>query len=466
MFYKKKHLKKSFCLFFFFNLSAEASFLELKLEHYSSKPITADQLKDYAFLNGDFDYGFKKEPFTFESELLFENSLDFKNWLHWDIPQLVISYKYNFKKTFYHMESIEISLGRKIKTWSEGDKFWKLGLWNPLIFWNSLHPKEKGIIGSFFTFKSHRWKSDFFIGAIHLSDSLPHFQEYNQKIYTYSRWGSILPRTVEVDLDKLDIYYTIRSSFLFDYLNQQSFYGSFSTWSEIEDSRYWIRWTLAYKPTNHLYYILNQQGQVRLSVEKDRDTVYVDQEFTGLYAKQRNLSTEWGLDYKKLTMIFSLENTSIKDEKLIDQEIWSFLKSRESFTYFSFLSKYHYKENSFFELAFIQSWFGNYNNYSKTAVVPVFLVQHRVSNGFSIGLEHKDLDFKQQPFEFHLKYQYSLLDQGAWFFIQSLYYLSPKIYTKVSAHILGSKNRNNPPKSFLESFYYNDYFTWSLVYDF
>ena len=465
MFCKEKYFKKFFCFFSFFSLSAEASFLELEWEHYSSKPITSEQLKDYVFLKGDFGYRFKKKPLAFESELLFENSLDFIQWSHWDIPQLFVSYTYNFKKTFYHIKSIEISLGRKLKTWSEGDKFWKLGLWNPLIFWNSLYPKEKGVVGSFFTFKSHRWKTDFFLGAIHLPDSLPHFRENNQKVYTYSRWGSILPRTV--DYYNLDIYYIMTNSLLFDYLNQQSFYGSFSTWSEIEGSRYWIRWSLAYKPTNHFYYILNKKD--RLIVNKkteDRDPIYVAQEFTGLYGRQRTLSTEWGLDYKKLTMVFSLENASIKDEKVIDQETWSFLQSRESFTYFSVLSKYHYKEKSFFELAFIQSWFGNYNSYSKTDAFPAFLVQHRVSNGFSIGLEHKGLDFKQQLFEFHLKYQYSLLDQGAWFFIQSLYYLSPKIYTKVSAHILGSKKRNNPPKSFLENFYYNDYFTWSLVYDF
>jgi len=457
--------QKVIFLAFFYSLSAMGGLIELELEHYTSPPVVSSQTQDYAILKADYNYDFKKQDFYFHSELKFEHRLSFKNWLHFDVPQLFVSYKYDFTRPFYSLESIEVSVGRKIKAWSEGDKYWGFSLWNPLILWNPLHPKEKGSFGSFITFNSQNWKSDFFIGAFHFPDSNPHLQERNKEIYTYSRWGKILP--TQIDQYPLDIYYTLKSASLFDYINQQSFFSSFKTWSEKEDTRYWIKWSLAYKPTNHIYYLLNQEKRLRISIAEDgRDSVYVDQILTGIYSRQRILSTEWGLDYKSLSMIFSLENVSIRDEKFLEKKVWSFSSSRESFTYFSFLSKYYYLDKNFIELGFVQSWFGNYNIYSDTNLFPVFLTQHRISNGFSLALEYKGFHFKGLPFALNLKYQYSFLDQGAWFSGQILYYLAPKLYTKISAHVLGSESLNESPRSFLERFYYNDYFTWSLAYDF
>ena len=464
MFFQKKIFQNILFFSFFYSFPALASFLELELEHYTSPPITSDQLQDYAFLKGGYDYNFEKKGFYFNSEVQFEYSLDFKNWLHFDVPQLFVSYKYDFQKLFFNIESIEFSIGRKIQVWSEGDRYWGLGLWNPLILWNPLHPEEKGSVGSFITFNSNNWKSDFFIGVFHFPDSVPHFREKNQETYTHSRWGTLLPRTV--DQYNLNIYYTLKRTFLFDYINQQSFFGSFSTWSQKEDSRYWIKWSLAYKPTNHIYYLLNELKKVRISAEENRPAIYVDQQLTGVYVRQRILSTEWGLDYKNLSMVFSLENIKMREERFLEKEIWDFSSSIDGFSYFSFLSKYYYWNQSFIELGFIQSWFGNYNSYSNTDTFPVYLSQHRVSNGFSVALEHKGFHSKELSFVLNLKYQYSFLDEGDWLSAQALCYLSPKIYTKVSAHLMGLDRLNESKRSFLEKFYYNDHFTWSLAYDF
>ena len=455
--------QKVFIFFFCYSLSAQASFIELELEYYLSPPITSDQLKDYAFLKGGYDFDFKKRDIYFNSELLFEHSLGLRKWLYFEVPQVFLSYQYHFTKPFYSIELIEVSVGRKKQVWSEGDKYWGLGLWNPLILWNPLFPEEKGTVGSFVSFHSKNWKSDVFIGAIHFPDSVAHFREKNQETYTYSRWGSILPSRIHNH--NLPIYYTLKNSYLFDYINQRSFFTSFSTWTQQNDSRYWIKWSLAYKPTNHIYYLLNQDKRLKVSAEKDRKGFYIDQTLTGVYSKQRILSTEWGLDYQQLSMIFSLENATIRDENILE-ESWSFFRSRESFTYLSFLLKYYYWDQSVIELGLIQSWFGNYTNHSKLNHAPAFLSQHRMSNGFSVAVEHKGLNRKELPFILKLKYQYSFLDQSAWLSFKALYYLSSKFYTKASVQVLGGNSLNENAKSFLHEFYYNDYVTWGLVYDF
>ena len=462
MFFKRAFL---FLLAIFYSFTSWGNFIELEIDHYSSKPIIPQQIQTYSFLKGMYDFDLEKRGLDFRSQFQFEHSLDFTKWFYFEIPHFFLSYKYDFKKDFYNIQSIEVSLGRKKQSWSEGDSYWGFGLWNPLILWNPLHPKEKGSVGSFLTLNANRWKSDFFIGAFHFPDSVPHFQEKNQETYTHSRWGAILPK--KVDRYDLNIYYTLNRTFVFDYINQRSFFASFSTWSQVEESRYWIRWSIAYKPTNHIYYLLNDSKRLRISAtESHPDAMYVDQHLTGVNARQRILSTEWGLNYKKLSMIFSLENANIKDDSLLENKGWSFFRSAESFTYFSMLTKYQYLDKGFFEMGFLQSWFEDYNSYSQNDILPVFLTQHRISNGFSIAFDHQGFYSKNLPYSLKLKYQYSFSNKGGWLSTEFLFYLSSKVYTKLSANILGVGISNEIPSSFLENFYYNDYFTWSLAYDF
>ncbi|MDE0091982.1 MAG: hypothetical protein OXN83_01695, partial [Oligoflexia bacterium] len=71
---------------------------------------------------------------------------------------------------------------------------------------------------------------------------------------------------------------------------------------------------------------------------------------------------------------------------------------------------------------------------------------------------------------FALKYQYSFLDQGAWLFAKALFYVTSRAYTEVTIDILGAvdllKNKTSKNRSLLNTFKHNDYFTWSVAYDF
>ena len=474
-----------FLIFFCAHQAVSSGSVKLEWEHYFSQPVTPDQLTDYVFLKGDYDLEFTKGPFYFKSRFKLKHSLDYRNWTRFSVPELFFLYKYDFKNSFYTIESIELYLGRKIKVWSEGDKYWSLGLWNPAILWNPLNPVTAGNTGSFVTFKSNNWESDFFIGALHFPDSQSHLDQRDQRFYTYSRWGIVLPH--KVDRFDLDIYYPKPSPFLFDLLNQRSFFVSFKTWSEKSDRNYWIKWSFADKPANHYYYIMNITGRVKFNSEKKQEperiktinneadklksssgkassVVFVDQILNAALSRQRILSTEWGIAYKGFSVIFSLENTTIKEEKTFNKEDWSFINSRDSFTYFSLLLKYNYLDNNFIELGLIQSWFNKYNNYVNTSQVPVFFSRSRILEGWGLSWENRGAASKNLPLIFKLKYQYSFLDQGAWLSAKASYYMSAKTYMECSVNILGSKLAES--KSFLDRFRHNDYFTWSFVHDF
>ena len=287
------------------------------------------------------------------------------------------------------------------------------------------------------------------------------------RIYTHSRWVSHLPD--RVDSRPVDIYYSTFRPFISDILFQQSFLLSFKTWSETPETFYWMKWSFADKPTNRLYYVLNKSGVIKIGEEKG-SAVFADQGITILPVRERILSTEWGLDYKELSIIFSLENTKIKEDLSIRPEDWEFVNLRGNFTYFSLLLKYNYLKDSFVQLGFIQSWFKNYNIYKESKEKPAILLRSKVLEGVGLDWQTKLLSCKKQPVFLSLKYQYSFLDQGAWLFGKISYYMTPEIYTELTVDILGAtewvNGKDIRESTFLNSFKHNDYFTWSLVYDF
>ncbi|MCY4321356.1 MAG: hypothetical protein OXC37_02990 [Bdellovibrionaceae bacterium] len=451
-------VQKNILSFFIFFMSYSYS-NELKLEwqSYISPPSLNEQFSDYVFMKGNYQNSVKKEDFYFSSKFLFQYSLYNSKFFYFGIPEIYFNYKYFLENDFYSIKSIQVSLGRQVKNWSFGDQYWDLGLWNSLNRWNPLYPIDNGLIGSFFTFTSDWWESNFFIGAFYLPDQDIKFVIEDGHIYSQSRWSNVLPKKVE----KLntDIFYYNDAPFIFDTLLQQSFLFSFKTWSNFsKEGFYWIKGAFANKPSNNLFYVLKVKD--RLEIERKKEgSFFVNQGISVFPVRQRILSTEWGLDYKKSSLIVSFENTNMKSESPLPKD-WEFVRDQSNFTYFSLLFKYNYLEDSFFRLAFIQSWFTD-GILSKE--LSSFIQRGKILEG--IGFDWQTKFFINQPLHLNLKYQYSFLDEGAWLSVRSIYYISPKIYTELGIDIVGSVSKSIN-ESFLKKFKHNDYFTWSLVYDF
>ena len=447
---------------FLYGFSVLATTAELEWQHYTSYPSIKEQFSDYAFFKMDHKLDFKKDSFYFDSQIYFKYSLDRSKFSYFDLSELYVSYDYELEIPIYSVHSIEINLGRKIKRWSLGDSYWGFNLWNPINRWNPLHPLESGLIGSFFTFKASQWESNFFIGAVHVPGQGVDTVKENGRIYSRSRWFSMLPS--QVHSLNIDIYYSQINPFIFDVLFQQSFLFSFKTWSKTSEAFYWIKWAFADKPANHLFFVLNQNN--RLQVEKAKGgEVFVNQKITVLPVRQRVLSAEWGLDYKDVEMTFSLENTNMK-EPSIPPEYLKFVAERDNFTYFSSWLKYNYLDNSFFRLSYIQSWFKNVG-FSRRE--PSLVIIGRILEGVGVDWQAQFFTNTNQPLFLNLKYQYSFLDQGAWLSAKARYYMTPQIYTEITMDILGAvefKDGEGKNNSFLNAFKHNDYFTWGLAYDF
>lgn len=453
-------------LFFFFTLfysfGAGASSLMFELQHYTSAPALKSQLTDYALLKWDQKTDFHKGFFYFDSHIQAEYGLDRSEFRYFNIPELYFFYKYDLQKALYHIQSIELNVGRKIKIWSIADEYWDMGLWNPLSRWNPLHPQTSGLVGSFLTLKARQWTADFFLGALHFPNQETQTIQKDRAIYSHSRWFSPLPH--RVDVLNIDIHYFTHKPFIINTLFQQSYLLNIKTWSEASEPRYWMKWSIADKPVNHLFFVLNKTKLFHIGQEEGA-VGNVHQNITILPVRQRLLSSEWGLDYKNVSAVFTLENSKMKEED-IPPEDWDFLNLRGNFTYFSTILKYNFSSKHFVRGAYIKSWFKNYDitNTDNTGEKhPSILRRYKVLEGIGLDWQTEFVSSRGLKRILTLNYCYSFLNEGSWLFVKALYYISPKIYTGLTFDILGAKNNDH---YFLGLFRHNDYFAWSLAYDF
>ena len=447
-------------ILFFYMICAPfvyASDVKLEWQHYTSPPRVKEQLSDYVLFKGNYKKDFTKGPFYFDSEFQLEHGLDRSQFFYFNVPEFYLNYKYELEKFLYSVESIQVGLGRKAEEWSLADEYWGLSLWNTQNRWNPLHPSSNGLIGSFFTFKAKQWESRFFIGAVYLPDQEIQIIEKEGRIYSHSRWFSAL--SSQVNPFDINIDYSIDKPFIFDLLFQQSFLFSLKTWSKTSEFSYWMRWSFADKPVNHLFHISNINNSLQVE-KKEGGRIFVNPELTIFPVRQRILSTEWGLDYKKLSAVFSLENTRMKPKSVLPQK-WSFVKDRSDFTYFSALLKYDYLRGSFLRLAFIQSWFrGDWISRQASSIMG----RWRVLEGAGLDWQTQFFSHKNQPLYLTVKYQHSFLDQGDWLYAQALFYMTDKIYTEFTVNVLGALAHLD--HTFFKKYKHNDYYTWGLAYDF
>ena len=450
--------------FLFYCLKSTAGGLSLEWQHYLSAPSLESQKIDYIFFKGEKKKDWSKGPFYFDSHFQTEYSLNKDKTFRFNIPELYFSYKYKLKQPLYSIKSLTLDMGRKIKEWSLADEYWDMGLWNALSLWNPLHPATSGLIGSFLNLTAKQWSADLLLGALYLPHQETKLIRENGDIYSHSRWFSPLPNQVE-SLN-IDIHYFTRAPFLLDILFRQSYLLSFKTWSQTKNTHYWIKWAIADKPANHLFYVLNKENL--FTVGKEKGAVgQVNQQISVLPVRQRILSLEWGLNYNNLSAVFTLENIKTKETET-KPESWDFVNHRENFTYFSALLKYNFSAGSarhFIQTAYIQPWFQDQNINSKDLTKqkpPAILQRYKVLEGLGFDWSAKFLSSKGLLRSLSLSWRYSFLNKGAWLSAKGSYHITPKISALASLDILGAENNKT---YFLNRFRHNDYFSWSIVYD-
>lgn len=85
-------------------------------------------------------------------------------------------------------ESSNVSLGRKKYDWTEIDRIWSLGLWQPRYAIDALRPEDQGLTGLFYDYKKGYFQLLAFASSIYIPTIGPDIREENGEIKSDNRW--------------------------------------------------------------------------------------------------------------------------------------------------------------------------------------------------------------------------------------------------------------------------------------
>ncbi len=106
--------------------------------------------------------------------------------------------------------SQSLSFGRKLQTWSEVDKVWKLGLTQPLFNLDFLSPQEQGLTGLHYSWRGNGFFLKSFVSYFHLPGQGPSYRLENEKLSSLNPWFSLPPNQVLERGILTDVRYQIR----------------------------------------------------------------------------------------------------------------------------------------------------------------------------------------------------------------------------------------------------------------
>jgi hypothetical protein len=130
----------------------------------------------------------------------------------------------------------QLTLGRRAYDWSDGDRFWSMGLWQPRFLWDTFRPQIDGLAGVFYTYDSQQWRFLAYASPLTVPDrSYPVASQNGHLVAASNDW---LPPYAQFRL--LDRNVDIRYSLATPPLNQLLLNpgGGFSVRYDENDGRY------------------------------------------------------------------------------------------------------------------------------------------------------------------------------------------------------------------------------------
>lgn len=117
----------------------------------------------------------------------------------------------------------ELSVGRKLKSWSEADTFWSMGFWQPRFLWNRFYPEEQGLTGLFWEIPvSKTGRLGFFASPVYFPDQTVEYVEKNGKIISKNPWFRTPPPVVDLWEKETSVVASVREPEVIDVVQRAS----------------------------------------------------------------------------------------------------------------------------------------------------------------------------------------------------------------------------------------------------
>jgi hypothetical protein len=86
------------------------------------------------------------------------------------------------------LKPVDVYVGRKLQNWSELDRYWSLGLWEPRFRWDYLDAQPNGLFGAFAEYKGKDFEITGFASPIFIPEQGAPFEFTNGDCNTSSPW--------------------------------------------------------------------------------------------------------------------------------------------------------------------------------------------------------------------------------------------------------------------------------------
>lgn len=195
--------------------SRASVFGEVRFEslQYLSTLEDAKKLTNSQFLSGRLSVtSFSRDPGVINGEL------DLSAGTFFSLKQSYYSVREIYTSTYLN-EKVEVSLGRKKHQWSEVDRIWEFGLWQPRYNIDALRPEDNGLTGLFFDYRSENFQFLAFGSSIFIPTVGPEIREEDGQLVADNRWY----RPPSNQADNISLSYKLELGNLVDLVTQDSY---------------------------------------------------------------------------------------------------------------------------------------------------------------------------------------------------------------------------------------------------
>lgn len=124
------------------------------------------------------------------------------------------------------VDKSKVIFGRKLLDWSELDRRWTLGIFEPTFLWNPLSPKQQGLTGLFWSLDEENYGAHLFLSSLYLPDQGPSFEIVNGRFEKGNPWFRRPPEFINLNGVYTSIDYTIHTPEMSEVIFRQSFAGN------------------------------------------------------------------------------------------------------------------------------------------------------------------------------------------------------------------------------------------------
>ncbi len=350
--------------------------------------------------------------------------------------------------------------GRLKKNWSELDRRWQLGLWQPKFAIDTLRPEEQGLTGLFVDYNTRGWEIVGFASPLFIPSMGPEIREEGGGLVSDSRWYRAPSRNYDFNNNINTIQYSLD----IPEAAQLARNGGAALMGRLgdRDRGPWVVVSGGYLPVNEL--ILKRKNFKDISEEKVDVTVSPDV----THHVVKSIDVGFSRGRTKVSASY-LEDDPLEKRPEVD---WSMQKlepiraygAAVDFSLSDILTK-----TLAFQVEYLKVEGGGI-----TDILPdgqpddftMFDERLKFTNALSVRIEGQIASIRSRPFVTRFKYLYDYDQRGSLLNTEFLYYPNQKWAVVVGGDVLGVQDEAHDPSGFLNQFRANDRFYGGMTYVF